>query len=638
MPDPIDPTIKITPPQIAQNGFIRLEAENIKESDLQKHWYDWRVTHPVTKKDAGRLNVDDDQPWIAHWFSKSDVGPHDVTLKVRKRGAGGKPTGDVLATVTDALLVVPGAPSVSVSLARTQVPDTPQVPFWDYIRTSSDALSFANYTKFIDFVICGTPSRKDELDVSDDLQDAWEIEREKVKNATVVNKITKRQDYFPETRIPFPDVESYRILKAATEAFLMSNCGVFGLDIDFFSDVGPSIVDLAEQLGMDPGELDLLWRNFLTKIKTNGSPPIETLPYLAIVRQKLKDVPLTGINEDTRLAGEVCYAILRHKFTNPCLLELIWSYWHEEGMLVQAMNAIGMRFQNRRGPAELDPLAEMAIDPLRPLNNLLWGYIQDEQHRLTLGRRVYEYDHEYGLTLVGQAVPRVQGADTRSKFLEAFHNLLHRASIFYKEDDDTTMIADSFPVLNALREVHLLLAEGAHNQWGDLPWTARHEMLMQQWILGRQEFREFLPSRIMVPYPEAWMERVDAMRRLQGWGDTSVRYFSDLGRFGEQILLSVRFGNWSNIFDRNEAADWARSWRQEVQWYIHAYQTVTGVDLSADITDVREAEQAHARALQPAFHIQRRIVEQRTQVAPGRPRPDLRPRSPKPTAPDRIQT
>ena len=153
-------------------------------------------------------------------------------------------------------------------------------------------------------------------------------------------------------------------------------------------------------------------------------------------------------------------------------------------MLVQTMNAISLRFQNRRGPAEVDPLAELAIDPLRPLSNLLWGYIQDEQHRLTLARRVYEYDHEYGLTLVGQAVPRVRGADTRSRFLEAFHNLLHRASIFYKEDDDTTMIADPFPVLNALRDVHLLLSEGAHNQYGDLPWTARQEMLMQQWLLG----------------------------------------------------------------------------------------------------------------------------------------------------------
>ena len=57
------------------------------------------------------------------------------------------------------------------------------------------------------------------------------------------------------------------------------------------------------------------------------------------------------------------------------------------------------------------------------------------------------------------------------------------------------MIADAFPVLNALREVHLLLAEGANNQYRDLPWTARGEMLMQQWLLARPEFREFLPTQ-----------------------------------------------------------------------------------------------------------------------------------------------
>ena len=43
--------------------------------------------------------------------------------------------------------------------------------------------------------------------------------------------------------------------------------------------------------------------------------------------------------------------------------------------------------------------------------------------------------------------------------------------------DDTTVVADGFPVLNALKEVHLLLTQGAHNQYGDLPWTARQEML-----------------------------------------------------------------------------------------------------------------------------------------------------------------
>ena len=80
-------------------------------------------------------------------------------------------------------------------------------------------------------------------------------------------------------------------------------------------------------------------------------------------------------------------------------MELIWSYWHEEGMLVQTLNAILARFQNRRHrPTGRDPLARFDLDPLRPLNNLFWGWTQDEMHRLTVRRRAFEYDHEYGLT------------------------------------------------------------------------------------------------------------------------------------------------------------------------------------------------------------------------------------------------
>ena len=159
-------------------------------------------------------------------------------------------------------------------------------------------------------------------------------------------------------------------------------------------------------------------------------------------------------------------------------------------MLVQTMNAIGRRFQNIRRAADRDPLATMEIGYLRPLNNLLWGYIQDEQHRLGIMRRAYEYNHHYGLVLQGKAVPELRPADSRSKFLETFHNLLHLCSIFFQQDDDTTVIADGFPVLNALKDLHLVLTEGQHNQFGDLPSTARIEMLMQQWLLARPEFRE----------------------------------------------------------------------------------------------------------------------------------------------------
>jgi len=199
-------------------------------------------------------------------------------------------------------------------------------------------------------------------------------------------------------------------------------------------------------------------------------------------------------------------------------------------------------------------------------------------------------------------VPTLRPADSRSKFVEAFHNLLHMTSVFYKEDNDTTVIADGFPLLNALKEVHLLLAQGAHNQFGDLPWTARAEMLMQQWLLARPEMREFLQSRPMVPYKEAWMGQVDTMKSLQGWSDVTVTHFHDLATFGEQILLSIRYGDWIDLNDENHAKNWARYWRPEIQSYIHAYRTVTGIDLSnPDTVDYT----------MPAVHLQKRLALQR---------------------------
>jgi hypothetical protein len=330
----------------------------------------------------------------------------------------------------------------------------------------------------------------------------------------------------------------------------------------------------------------------------------QALPYLDRILQAL-------LTLDPERRDEVlpyCFGILQHRLTCPSLLELIWSYWHEEGMLVQTMNAIAFRFQNRRSSPH-DPLGELELDPLRPLNNLIWGLIQDEHNRLTVSRRAYEYDHHYGLQLVGKAVPGLASADSRSKFIEAFHNLLYRTAVFYREDSDTTVIAEAFPLLNALREVHLLLAEGAHNQFGDLPWTARAEMLTMQWLLARPEMREFLRGRYMVPYQEPWMGAVDSMKKLQGWTDTTITHFHELAGTGERILLSVRYGDWVDIDNTQEQAkNWARYWKPEIQRYLHGYQACTGVDLMADLTDTRNAAQ---RFLQPSMLLQRRLSAQR---------------------------
>ncbi|MBL8016627.1 MAG: hypothetical protein JNK43_05095 [Ignavibacteria bacterium] len=341
-------------------------------------------------------------------------------------------------------------------------------------------------------------------------------------------------------RLPFLGANSYSLLKFATEAYVKKLCtlGADDINSDYFTSTG-------------------------------------LLPYIDLVYEKISEYEIRKDNKDCFDTNDIIKSRM-----SPIFLELIWSYWHEEGKLAGTMDAISSRFQNIRGRGP-DPMARLDIDPLRPLNNILWGYVQDTQHRLNSTRRIYEYDHHYGLMLADGQMP-VNSVDSRSKFIEAFHNLLYKASIYYKDVDDMTRRPDGFQILNALKEVHMILAENAHNQFGDLPTTARAEMLVEQWILARPEMREFLGGKIMVPYTEPWMDKVDTVKNMQGWTDTSVSYFHKLGKYGEQLLLSIRYDNWSEIDDAAAAGSWAVFWRNEVQQYIHSYFAATGVDLSID--------------------------------------------------------
>jgi hypothetical protein len=484
-------------------------------------------------------------------------------------------------------------PTLPVALSRSQSQETLDTVLSPVIRGSTGLLAFKEYAEFIDTVLCEGPK-------SNSLSATARAE---------LARMGRRRG------TPFPGVDAYQLLKVATEVYVMLNCGVL-TDITFSDDLVAAFNQRQGRSGRQQA-LDTIWAKYLEDV--NGTLPggttprtVKTLPYLAAIRRRLKDVPITpnataSLDASDTSEGGVCDGIMEKKLTRPCFFELIWSYWHEEGMLVQTMNAIAMRFQNQR-ISDHDPLAQLDVDPLRPLSNLIWGYIQDEQHRLTVARRAYEYDHHYGLTLEGKAVPALRSADSRSKFLEAFHNLLHAALLFYDQDDDTTIKADGFSVLNGLKETHLLLTEGMHNQFGDLPSTARIEMLMQQWILARPEMREFIGGRTMVSYTEEWMDRVDTMKKLQGWTDVSVTYFNELARYGEQMLLSIRYGQWNAVVEPESAANWAREWRAEVKQYVHAYRAVTGVDLSPGQVDLRLAAD---RYTQPSVHLRKRLNDQR---------------------------
>jgi hypothetical protein len=518
------------------------------------------------------------------------------TLSERPREALSARPGEVLAEV------ITPPPLVNVKLTRASgVPSPGELGddkiFWTAIRNRTEAIGFDNYARVIDAVLCGRQGL------------SGETCKGQTKELTEIGapSIQERRDNLLDDFPSIYGVDTYHLLKLATQAFLLFETGIVirppRLGTDTFLPEEKrrygdnSIVYDNPQDPLDPNTLTAQLTSFLGG---DGKAP-----YL---RRIVDALVSTASSQE---GSPFCEGLLQNRFSCPSMIELIWSFWQEQGMLVQTMNAIALRFQNKRGPGDHDPLANLELDPLRPLNNIIWGFIQDEYNRLTVARRAYEYDHQYGLKIYGKAVPNLRPAESRSKFLEAFHNLLYRASLFYREDADTTVIADGFPLLNALREVHLLLAEGAHNQFSDLPWTARAEKLMMQWMLARPEMREFLRGRAMVPYNERWMGQVDTMKRLQGWTDTSITHFRNLAIYSEQILLSVRYGDWIDINDQERAKTWARYWRPEIQGYIHAYLAATGADLSEEIVDTRRGA---VRYIQPSILMRERWIAQGAQA------------------------
>jgi hypothetical protein len=447
--------------------------------------------------------------------------------------------------------------------------ETDNQALWVSIRNRTKAIGFSRYSDFIDLVLC---------------------QEEPIDNPTDCSGNSIKRLHAAQ-RLPnhFHGVDAYEQLKTATEIFLLLECGV-KLDESLYSDT--------EEASRLKNWADLSFAEVHAKLVAYlGSG---RLPYI----ERILD---TVFKDQKSFKSPYCEGILNSAVDCPCLLELIWSYWHEEGGLVQTLNAISMRFQNKRGiVGDRDPLGQLEIAPLRPLNNLLWGYVQDERDRLTIARRSAEYQHHYGFTLMGKAVPKLRPADNRSKFLEAFHTLLFRAWTYYQEVADTHVVPDGFPLLNSLKEVHMLLAEGAHNQFGDLPWTSRVEMLIQQWLMARPEMQDFLRGRAMVPYKEAWMGPVDTMKKLQAWTDVPVTHFRDLGVYGEQILLSVRYDDWiDDARTEDDAKNWADYWKQEAQGYIHAYRAATGVDLT---NAASSRERIDARM--PAVHLHKRQQQQ----------------------------
>jgi hypothetical protein len=352
----------------------------------------------------------------------------------------------------------------------------------------------------------------------------------------------------------------YRVLRDVTEFFVLSGCGPLA---DRKSHEDLIVRDFGPQRQRSREEIEDGLRLYLH----NGE-----LPYI----ERVVNAAYPWLDVD----GSGLDSLRRRVLRQPLFLELWHEMCLEHGMLMRTMDAVCARFQNIYNRGENDGLASYEISPLWPLGDLLWDWSNHEPTRLNPKRRIQEYVHQYGPSTLDRNILGARVADVRTAFPGAFMNLLNLCEEFYKEDNQTTVIADAFPTLVALREVHQILAMGSGNAAPQLTFAARVETLMMQLMLAQPELRAFLRVREMVPYDEAWMGQVDAMKDLQGWQDQSISYYRDLAVYGERILLSVRLGDWT-VGHEDNAKHWARRHKHAIRRVIHAYRAISGGELAA---------------------------------------------------------
>ena len=394
----------------------------------------------------------------------------------------------------------------------------------------------------------------------------------------------------PAASTPTVDEVLSVLVRSATEARSFANYKAY---------VDPIVCRSRSRRGFGPDAYRRLRRattEFLDQVRGPIVDPGEVVSAYLTADHLLPYVGALAQHSSTTHGGDPCSDLDPDIVGDAFPVELIWSYMQESGGLAQTFHHLLARFQNRRVVHGPDPLAHLSFNPLRGVADILYEFAENQVSQLSVRRRDLEYRCQYGLHLVGRAVMDPgHFVETNTRFVESWHTLLHEAHEYHMRDDDMTVNADAFRVHTALRDTHLVLAEGAVNSFTGLTVQARREMLMMQWTLSLPEVGEFLGGKPMIPYDEKWQERVDAMRILAGWLLPSATHFHELAVCGEQLLLTVRWGAWNSIAVTTDSArNWARTWRNEIQRYIHAYRVTTGVDLTA-ARDARPPGQLFAR-------------------------------------------
>jgi hypothetical protein len=157
---------------------------------------------------SGGSIISTGNPWEYFLDTEGVVGK--ITWKLGIKVNPGMEVGGELEVEKNPVQKVSG--DLGMTLKRTAAEPTPDLPLWLVIDKSTQAMSFNNYQKFIDFVLCNKP-------LSEEFMGTFEGKKFDPKQSRF-NHLRQRRF------LPFTDTDAYRLLKVATEAFVIVNCGV----------------------------------------------------------------------------------------------------------------------------------------------------------------------------------------------------------------------------------------------------------------------------------------------------------------------------------------------------------------------------------------------------------------------------
>ncbi len=258
--------IKVTSHRMKENQETRLETQftegevvilraeiNIRgrvvddPERLQHYGYNWKVESGSLVEQRGHQSLPE-----VHWDTTGLRGVHTATVIV-SGGSSGSSSPSEITVLPRALQRVDNVP---VTMRRTAAEPTEDLALWVVIRRSAEAISFEKYSQSMDMLLCGRDAE--------------------------LNKLRDGIGY-----LPYSDLYAYKLLKAATEAFLMVNCGV-AITKEFSKD---ELDYVMRRVGVGAISLDEFWDKYLRLL--NGGPD-RVIPYLALIREKLSDVRLVG--------------------------------------------------------------------------------------------------------------------------------------------------------------------------------------------------------------------------------------------------------------------------------------------------------------------------------------------------------